>query len=122
MDRSPSARADRDDASAILHMLESRLRRHHCGAGVQVNHVIYTHAASSLLRSKNDLGLDHYEGRSWRGFHHHLALSALVYLFILTCWLRSKKNFISNLGADAPLDSATPTETHRLLPILSNHL
>jgi SRSO17 transposase len=73
-------------------------------------------------RSKNDLGLDHYEGRSWRGFHHHLALSALAYLFILTCWLRSKKNFISNVGADAPLDSATVTETHRLLPILSNNL
>jgi cation diffusion facilitator CzcD-associated flavoprotein CzcO len=31
-----------------------------------------------------DLGLDHFEGRSWRGFHHHLALSALAYLFILT--------------------------------------
>jgi SRSO17 transposase len=73
-------------------------------------------------RSKSDLGLDHYEGRSWRGFHHHLALSALAYLFILTCWLRSKKNFTSNVGADAPLDSATVTETHRLLPILSNHL
>jgi SRSO17 transposase len=40
-------------------------------------------------RSKDDLGLDHYEGRSWRGFHHHLALSALAYLFILICWLRS---------------------------------
>lgn len=73
-------------------------------------------------RSKTDLGLDHYEGRSWRGFHHHLALSALAYLFILTCWLRSKKNFSSHVGADAPLDSATVTETHRLLPILSNHL
>jgi hypothetical protein len=22
-------------------------------------------------RSKDDLGLDHFEGRSWRGFHHH---------------------------------------------------
>lgn len=73
-------------------------------------------------RSKDDLGLDHYEGRFWRGFHHHLALSALVYLFILTCWLRSKKNFFSDVGADAPLDSATRAETHRLLPILSNQI
>ena len=72
-------------------------------------------------RSKSDLGLDHYEGRSWRGFHHHLALSALAYLFILSCWLRSKKNFSSHVGADAPLDSATVSETHRLLPILSNY-
>jgi SRSO17 transposase len=73
-------------------------------------------------RSKDDLGLDHYEGRSWRGFHHHLALSALAYLFILTCWLRSKKNFSSDVGADTPLDPTTITETHRLLPILSNQV
>src|SRR5260370_726166 len=73
-------------------------------------------------RSKDDLGLDHYEGCFWRGFHHHLALSALAYLFILSCWLRSKKNFSSDVGADAPLDSATVIETHRLLPFLSNQV
>lgn len=44
-------------------------------------------------RVKDDLGLDHYEGRSWRGFHHHLALSALAYLFVLVVYLRAKKNF-----------------------------
>lgn len=26
-------------------------------------------------RAKTDLGLDHYEGRSWRGFHHLPSLS-----------------------------------------------
>jgi len=31
-------------------------------------------------RSKDDLGLDHYEGRSWRRFHHHLVMSAIAYL------------------------------------------
>jgi len=39
------------------------------------------------------LGLDHFEGRSWRGFHHHLVLSAVAYLFILTVHLRRKKTF-----------------------------
>jgi hypothetical protein len=38
------------------------------------------------------LGLDHYEGRSWRGFHHHLMLAALAYLFILSIYLASKKS------------------------------
>jgi SRSO17 transposase len=71
-------------------------------------------------RSKDDLGLDHYEGRSWRGFHHHLVLSALAYLFVLTDWLRSKKNFFSDVGADAPSDPATAIETVRLLSILRN--
>jgi SRSO17 transposase len=28
---------------------------------------------------KSRLGLDHFEGRSWRGFHHHAALVALAY-------------------------------------------
>jgi hypothetical protein len=32
-------------------------------------------------RDKTDLGLDHYEGRSWLGLHHHLALAAVAYLF-----------------------------------------
>ena len=44
-------------------------------------------------RSKDDLGLDHFEGRSWRGFHHHLVLSAAAYLFIRVVHLRAKKNF-----------------------------
>ena len=26
-----------------------------------------------------ELGLDHYEGRGWRGFHHHMALCVAAY-------------------------------------------
>jgi SRSO17 transposase len=33
---------------------------------------------------KDGLGLDHFEGRSWRGFHHHTALVFLAYGFLLT--------------------------------------
>jgi len=43
-------------------------------------------------RGKSDLGLDHFEGRSWRGFHHHLVLAAVAYLFVMVVYLRSKKN------------------------------
>jgi SRSO17 transposase len=71
-------------------------------------------------RSKDDLGLDHYEGRSWRGFHHHLVLSALAYLFILIEFQRSKKNFCSHVGVDAPSDPSVVAETHRVLSILQN--
>ena len=31
---------------------------------------------------KDELGLDHYEGRSWRGFHHHGALCIAAYCFL----------------------------------------
>jgi len=32
---------------------------------------------------KEELGLDHFEGRSWRGFHHHVAMTLLAYGFLL---------------------------------------
>lgn len=32
---------------------------------------------------KEELGLDHFEGRSWRGFHHHASMTLLAYGFLL---------------------------------------
>src|SRR5206468_7212402 len=31
---------------------------------------------------KQEIGLDHFEGRSWRGFHHHGALCAAAHGFL----------------------------------------
>lgn len=31
---------------------------------------------------KQEIGLDHFEGRSWRGFHHHAALCAAAHGFL----------------------------------------
>ena len=31
---------------------------------------------------KNELGLDHFEGRSWRGLHHHALLCQTAYAFL----------------------------------------
>jgi SRSO17 transposase len=31
---------------------------------------------------KDQFGLDHYEGRGWRGFHHHGSLCIAAYAFL----------------------------------------
>jgi SRSO17 transposase len=33
---------------------------------------------------KQQIGLGHYEGRSWRGFHHHGTLSIAAYGFLIS--------------------------------------
>jgi SRSO17 transposase len=32
---------------------------------------------------KQEIGLNHYEGRGWRGFHHHATLSIAAYTFLV---------------------------------------
>jgi SRSO17 transposase len=43
---------------------------------------------------KEELGLDHFEGRSWRGLHHHLTLCFLAFCF-LTGLRTSKKTLLA---------------------------
>jgi SRSO17 transposase len=51
---------------------------------------------------KEELGLDHYEGRSWTGWHHHVTLVMLAHAFLTLEMLRSKKNFWVDPATDAP--------------------
>jgi SRSO17 transposase len=51
---------------------------------------------------KEELGLDHYEGRSWAGWHHHVTLVMLAHAFLTLEALRSKKNFWVDPAEDAP--------------------
>lgn len=73
-------------------------------------------------RSKDDLGLDHFEGRTWRGFHHHWVLSALAYLFILTQYRRTPKNFWCDVGTDPASDPALAGEGERLWQLLRSEV
>lgn len=42
---------------------------------------------------KDELGLDHYEGRSWQGWHHHITLTMLAFGYLTLEALYRKKNF-----------------------------
>ena len=52
---------------------------------------------------KDELGLDHFEGRSWPGFHHHATMTFLAYGFLAVerQWAR----------AQAPFGALAPPET-----------
>ncbi len=51
---------------------------------------------------KEELGLHHYEGRSWTGWHHHVTLVMLAHAFLTLEKLRSKKNFWVDPATDTP--------------------
>ena len=59
---------------------------------------------------KQDFGLDHYEGRGWRGFHHHATLSIAAYGFLMAQRLKTgsnaggKKNFAKRQVPTVPKD------------------
>jgi len=59
---------------------------------------------------KQEFGLGHYEGRGWRGFHHHATLSIAAYGFLMAQRLRmqsdvrDKKNFLERALPALPPD------------------
>jgi hypothetical protein len=40
---------------------------------------------------KDELGLDHFEGRSWEGWHHHVTLTMIAFDFLALEGFRAKK-------------------------------
>jgi SRSO17 transposase len=50
---------------------------------------------------KEEVGLDHFEGRQWLGWHHHVTLVTLAYAFLRLEQVRLKKNHVCDLAASA---------------------
>lgn len=61
---------------------------------------------------KEELGLDHYEGRHWLGWHHHVTLVSMAFAFLRTEQVRAKKNFWcdSDDAAEDPGSPASPAD------------
>mgnify|MGYP003334280510 CR=1 FL=1 len=50
---------------------------------------------------KQEVGLGHYEGRNWRGFHHHASLCIAAYGFLMLQRLRGVKKNCAQLKTPA---------------------
>jgi len=53
---------------------------------------------------KQEVGLNHFEGRSWRGFHHHATLSIAAYGFLI-----SERETIPPSGSGSARPGAQPS-------------
>ena len=51
---------------------------------------------------KDELGLDHFEGRTWVGWHHHVTLVTLAFAFLRLEQRRSKKNSAPHAARHPP--------------------
>ena len=56
---------------------------------------------------KDELGLDHYEGRSYRGWLSHVALTLVAFLFLTVERLRNKSEYLLDPPWGSPSDAAT---------------
>jgi SRSO17 transposase len=57
---------------------------------------------------KDELGLDHFEGRHWLGWYHHVTLVTLAYAFLRCEQARLKKNFWCDFAASAKEAATNP--------------
>jgi SRSO17 transposase len=57
---------------------------------------------------KEELGLDHFEGRSWTGLHRHVLMTMLAYAF-----LQHRRLAMAKRGKKARRTSTTAEPSHR---------
>jgi SRSO17 transposase len=72
---------------------------------------------------KGEVGLDHFEGRSWQGWHHHVTLVTLAYAFLMLERIGNKKNFWIDLASCPPIDPEMLDAIHgHVSDLRHNHL
>ena len=68
---------------------------------------------------KEELGLDHFEGRSWQGLHRHALMTMIAYAFLqyrrLAAARRKKKNQRPPASANLASRSTRHPRTHRAI-------
>jgi len=64
---------------------------------------------------KQELGLGHFEGRNWRGFHHHATLSIAAYGFLVVerCLSPPSDNSQAIQAANTPISLPSPRVVYK---------
>jgi SRSO17 transposase len=62
---------------------------------------------------KEELGLDHFEGRSWQGLHRHTLMTMIAYVFLQHRRLKTARREKKNQWAAASTDIARSAPSHR---------
>jgi SRSO17 transposase len=65
---------------------------------------------------KEELGLDHFEGRSWRGLHRHALMAMIAYAFLQHLRLAAASGGKKNLRWSASTDAAGHPKSRRRRP------
>jgi len=64
---------------------------------------------TALEEGKGEVGMDHYETRTWQGWHHHMTQSMLAHLFLMRlCLIWEKKSSVHRRAG-----SSTRCSSHR---------
>ncbi len=60
---------------------------------------------AAILECKSEVGMDHYEVRSWRGWHQHMTMSLLAHHFLVRqrCRLGEKNGGLDSAASAAPI-------------------
>ena len=61
---------------------------------------------------KEELGLDHFEGRSWQGLHRHALMTMIAYAFLQYRRLKTARREKKNQRATTSADLARRTPSH----------
>ena len=66
------------------------------------------HVEQGYQQLKEELGLDHFEGRSWPGFHHHATMCFLAYGFLALERLRGTPTALDDLDDVVEQEAVSP--------------
>ena len=73
---------------------------------------------------KQEVGLGHYEGRNWRGYHHHASLCIAAYGFLMLERLSGRKKNAARLKMPALPEAFHPRGSHpdaKAYPVVHRH-